>query len=139
MLNVVVDTNVFVSGLLSTHGNSAQIINAFKEKQFNLLYNNEILFEYRDVLYRDKLGLNTKDVDDLLDEISRVGFAIMSGESDIPLLDEDDRPFYDVAQTSGAILVTGNIRHFPNEPFIKTPADFLNILTIGGSTSDSGR
>jgi predicted TIM-barrel fold metal-dependent hydrolase len=29
------------------------------------------------------------------------------------------------------------MKHFPNEPFIKTPADFLNILAIGGSTSDS--
>jgi len=37
----------------------------------------------------------------------------------------DDRKFYDVAKASHACLITGNIRHFPKEPFILTPAGFL--------------
>jgi predicted nucleic acid-binding protein len=46
----------------------------------------------------------------------------------MPLLDEDDRVFYDTATASEAVLVTGNIRHFPAEPFVMTPADFLSVL-----------
>jgi len=125
MFNVVIDTNVLVSGLLSTQGNPAKIINAFRERQFNLLYDSAILQEYRDVLYREKLGVYTKDVDDLLDEVCRVGLSIISSESDIPFLDEDDRVFYDLAKEYEAILVTGNTKHYPDEPFIMSPADFL--------------
>ena len=31
---------------------------------------------------------------------------------------------------SGAILITGNIRHFPAEPFIMSPADFLRTYSL---------
>jgi hypothetical protein len=33
--------------------------------------------------------------------------------------------FYEAAKECGAILITGNIRHYPAEPFIKTAAEFL--------------
>jgi putative PIN family toxin of toxin-antitoxin system len=127
MTNAVIDTNVFVSGLLSAHGNSAQIINSFKEKHFNLYYCYEILAEYRAVLYRDKLGLNHKDVEDLLAAISDIGFPVIPETSDIPLPDEDDRIFYDTAKTVDAILVTGNLKHFPSEWHIVSPADFIKL------------
>jgi hypothetical protein len=39
--------------------------------------------------------------------------------------DESDRVFYDVAKTAGAYLITGNTKHFPQEPFILTPAEFV--------------
>ena len=41
--------------------------------------------------------------------------------------DPDDRIFYCVAlaaQSDNALLVTGNAKHFPQAPFIITPADF---------------
>jgi predicted nucleic acid-binding protein len=41
--------------------------------------------------------------------------------------DEEDRKFYNVAKSSGAFLITGNIKHFPPESFIVTPADFLKV------------
>jgi len=44
------------------------------------------------------------------------------------MTDETDRVFYDTAKASGAILITGNIRHYPAMPFIMTPADFLGTL-----------
>jgi predicted nucleic acid-binding protein len=43
----------------------------------------------------------------------------------MPMKDEDDRKFYDVAKAALAFLITGNIRHFLPEPFIVTPVDFL--------------
>jgi hypothetical protein len=48
-------------------------------------------------------------------------------QSDIPLCDESDRKFYDAAKTCGAVLVTGNSKHYPVEveDFIKTPASFV--------------
>ena len=128
MHNVVLDTNVLVSGLLSATGNPAKIINAFKERQFCIVYNSDILAEYRDVLNRKKLGLNAKDVEDILVEICRVGLSIMPTVGDESFTDEDDRIFYDTAQSSRAYLVTGNTKHFPLEPFILTPAEFIEAL-----------
>jgi len=128
MLNAIIDTNVLVSGLLKTQGNPAYIINAFRDRKFNLFYSSEILEEYRDVLHREKLGLDTISVEVLLDEVLRIGLPVISDVSDRQLIDEDDRIFLDTAKSSGALLITGNIKHYPNEPFITTPAAFVKML-----------
>jgi predicted nucleic acid-binding protein len=48
--------------------------------------------------------------------------------------DPKDRCFYAVTlsgrKSVDALLVTGNIRHFPEEPFIVTPTQFVNMLEI---------
>jgi len=128
MINAVLDTNVIVSGLLTEQGNSAFIIDAFKENQFNLIYNGEILAEYHDVLYRDKLGLPAGDIDELLEQIKYAGYPIIPAISSISLADEDDRIFYDTAKAANAYLVTGNTKHYPQEQFIILPVDFTVLL-----------
>ena len=129
MMNAVLDTNILVSGLLSAKGNPARIINAFRDKQFNLFYNDEIITEYRDVLFRDRLGLHVEDVNDLLNSIYIFGFPVICARSNLLLSDEDDRIFYDVAKAAKAYLITGNIKHYPSEPFIITPAQFVALST----------
>jgi putative PIN family toxin of toxin-antitoxin system len=130
MINAVLDTNVLVSGLLSSYGNPAQIINGFRDKQFNLIYNEEIIAEYRRVLFRERLGLPRIDVNCLLDEISRMGIPITATKSDIAMPDEDDRVFYDLANACNAYLVTGNTKHYPNEHHILTPAQFVEVIRL---------
>jgi predicted nucleic acid-binding protein len=44
--------------------------------------------------------------------------------------DETDRKFYDTAKSSSATLITGNMKHYPAEPFIMTPADFIEGFMI---------
>jgi len=64
----------------------------------------------------------------LIDDIIRVGLATETNViSLIRMLDEDDRKFYDVAKSAEAFLITGNIRHYPKEPFIVSPSGFLEI------------
>jgi putative PIN family toxin of toxin-antitoxin system len=36
-----------------------------------------------------------------------------------------NRKFFDAAKTCGAVLITGNKKHYPPEPFILSPAEFL--------------
>jgi hypothetical protein len=43
--------------------------------------------------------------------------------------DETDRVFYDVAKYAGAFLVTHNIKHYPKEPIIFTPREFVETFT----------
>jgi len=64
----------------------------------------------------------------LINSIEKYGVTTIADKSDVPLPDESDRVFYDVAKKGKAILVTGNIKHFPLEPFIMTPAEFLSKL-----------
>ena len=124
MDTIVLDTNVLVSAIL-TNGPPAAIVDLIANGNLRLIYNDHIINEYCKVLYRPKFGFIPLQVDRLLDNILRTGLAIEVIPSTISMIDEDDRKFYDAAKTSLAFLVTGNKRHFPKEPFIITPADFL--------------
>jgi len=46
------------------------------------------------------------------------------------MIDEDDRKFYDTAKSVGAWLISGNLKHYPKEDFIKTPTEFLSLCTM---------
>ena len=89
----------------------------------------EIIAEYQDVLSRSYLNLNDKDIFDLLEAVITLGSIITPDKSDIFLPDEDDRVFYDTANFSNSYLVTGNIKHYPKDVFVKTPAQFMMLLS----------
>lgn len=40
--------------------------------------------------------------------------------------------FYEAAKSAKAYLVTGNAKHYPKEPMVVTPQDFLSIVESGG-------
>ena len=130
MNRIVLDTNVLVSALLA-NGPPAVIVDMVAEGKLIPFYNDHIISEYWDVLRRQKFGFHSLQVIRLIDSIVRTGIAVeavdpRSGEyGAIPMPDEDDRKFYSVARVSPAFLITGNIKHYPTEPFIFSPADFL--------------
>ncbi len=39
---------------------------------------------------------------------------------DVPFADESDKKFYEVAKHCNAVLITGNKKHFPDDPIVKT-------------------
>jgi len=92
-----------------------------------MVYNTTILLEYVDVMNRPKFK-NNIDHDLILNfvnTIMNIGLAFDPIPSTKPFADESDRIFYDTAKNSDSFLITGNIRHFPKEPFIMLPGDFL--------------
>jgi len=127
MLKVVLDTNVLVSALLSLKGAPAQILAMAMSGQATVCYDSRILLEYKNVLLRDKFPFESRDVLTLLDNIFQTGMAIIPKASDVVFLDEADKKFYEVAKEVGAYLITGNMKHFPDDPYIVTPANFLII------------
>ena len=130
MSKVVLDTNVLVSALLA-NGPPAAIVDMVADGKLRPFYNDYIISEYWNVLRRPKFNFNPLQVSRLIDDIVRIGVAVEINEPGvIPMADEDDRIFLNVAQTSLAFLVTGNIKHFPSEPFVVTPADFLKRYQI---------
>ncbi|MCL2512288.1 MAG: putative toxin-antitoxin system toxin component, PIN family [Oscillospiraceae bacterium] len=132
MINVVIDTNVIISSVLSPAGNPAKVIDKIlKNDDFEFYYSVEIHNEYRKVLSRPRLNIFKEAQTAILEGIKQTGMLISPKKSRVPLPDESDRVFYDTAKEAGAFLVTGNKKHFPNEDFILTPTEFLQIIENG--------
>jgi putative PIN family toxin of toxin-antitoxin system len=128
IIKAVIDTNVLVSAMLSPNGIPAKIWDAFLNCEFALCYCSGILEEYRDVLARPRLAVNRADADDALAAVEVCGILISVTKSILSIPDEDDRLFYDTAVSAGALLVTGNTKHFPRESIILSPASFWDKL-----------
>jgi len=127
---VVLDTNVLVSAILAS-GPPAAVVDLIANGKLWPFYNDDIISEYWEVLYRSKFGFQSLHINRLLDSIVKAGSAIETGRpSKTPMTHEDDRKFYDVAKTSSASLITGNIKHFPKESFIITPSVFLKTYLL---------
>ena len=128
MLKVVLDTNILVSALWTPVGNASAIIDLIFSDKIIPCFDQRIINEYRTVLFRPRLSFPAGQVDELLAEITGRGISVISIQSDTTFSDESDRKFYDVAKYCGAYLITGNIRHYPKDPLIVSPARFLEIF-----------
>ena len=93
------------------------------------IYSSEIIKEYRTVLSRKKFGFSPELIDNFIKYIEKQGIIQETISSGTILTDMDDLPFYELAlQNKETYLITGNIKHFPNQSFIVTPREFLNIM-----------
>lgn len=95
------------------------------------LLDERILAEYTEVLHRKKFKFDSAMVSKLLIEYGKCAVYVNATPSDEPFTDTDDIVFYEVVmekRENGAYLVTGNLKHYPEEPFIITPREMLNIL-----------
>lgn len=131
----VIDTNVLVSALLSSHEDTATVLVVGKlfSGEVIPLFNNEILKEYNEVLRRAKFHFSEETVSMLLKTIEKYGEYITPTPTSELLPDIKDLPFYEVVvekQADEAYLVTGNIKHFPAKPFIVTAKEFLDIFNM---------
>ncbi len=129
----VIDTNVLVSALLSSHDDAATVLVVGKlfSGEIVPLFSEEILKEYNEVLRRTKFHFSEKTVSMLLSTIEKYGERIVPTPTGELLPDMKDLPFYEVVvekQEDDAYLVTGNIKHFPTKPFIVTAKEFLDII-----------
>lgn len=129
MTKIVIDTNIIISAVLSPTGNPATILKLLSTNEgIKLFYSMGILDEYRRVLSYTRLNIADDKQSRAIGLIEKFGMLVEPTVSTLPLPDESDRIFYDTAKSSDAILITGNIKHFPNEPFIMTPSDFLKMI-----------
>jgi len=126
---VVLDTNILVSALMTPLGNPAKVYKMFFLRMLELVYCEEIIAEYEDVLYRPRLRIPAEAAETILAAIRLYGESVVpiTGTDDLP--HEDDRVFFDTAKSAGAFLITGNTKHYPKASFIHTPTSFLELLT----------
>ena len=128
----VIDTNVIVSAMFTYNPESPTklILDHILRGEVIPLYVDEIISEYQDVLSREQFFFKPENVASVINAIER--FGINPGRKDAEgkeFPDPKDIVFYEVALSKeGSFLVTGNTKHFPKEPIVVTPAEFLIIL-----------
>lgn len=110
-MRVVLDTNVLISGLLSSKGAPGRILDAWRAGGFELIVCDELIDEFKRVCAYPKLAryLTVADVGALINRLRAVGCWL----ADIPRVqvskDADDNFLLAMAQASGAdYLVTGD-------------------------------
>ena len=133
MIYAVIDTNILVAALLSKHDDSAtvQVIEHIFNGTITPIHSNQIIDEYRTVLQREKFKFPTEVQEHLTSAIVKFGLRVTPEDVKISLPDEKDLPFY-AAYTckSTYYLVTGNKKHFPQEEFIVSPREMIDILKL---------
>ena len=128
-MHTVVDTNVLVSALLNSGGAPAKVLALALSRQITPCFDDRILREYESVLLRPKFGFCEEDVVELLGRLREIGLCVVPPPLNAAFADEADRKFYEVAKFCGAVLVTGNLKHFPKEPEVVSPIEFLKLFS----------
>lgn len=129
----VIDTNVLVSALLSRQQDSATVLVIERLIKGDIIpvFSREIMNEYREVLSRKKFKFAPEVIKYLLSAVEKFGVLVEPTPTGVILPDMKDLPFYEVVmvkRNDDAYLVTGNLKHFPNEKFIVTAREMLDIL-----------
>ena len=120
----MLDTNILVSALLSRGGSPAKVLSLVFAGELVPCFDWRILEEYSEILSRRKFRFSPRDVKAILDRLWFSGYSVLAEPLSDVFIDESDRKFYELAKFCGAVL-TGNIKHFPRDPLVVTPSDFL--------------
>lgn len=136
----VIDTNVLVSFLLTKNMESSvvKVIELVKNETIVPLLHTEIIEEYKEVLRRDYLKIDDSYLTDLMETITKLGVFCDRKESTESFPDPDDIVFYEVSlSVEDSYLITGNLKHFPKNGHVVTPAEMLQIIHLSESKGNT--
>lgn len=131
MKEIVLDTNVLISGLLSAKNPPGRIVDALRNGALRLIADDRILREYRTVLRRPYFEryINAMEREWMIEFLSCQARTVVCDQVFDDLPDPKDACFLEVAFKAGLPLVTGNVKHFPPEKNrgvkVLTPAEFV--------------
>lgn len=128
----VIDTNVLVSAMLRWDSVPGCVLEHTFVGDIIPLLNEQVLKEYIEVLRRPKFRFDEEKINIIIDEMMRRGIFVDAEDTGVTLPDPKDAVFYEIVmekrKNDDAFLVTGNIKHFPTEPYIVTPREMLTII-----------
>lgn len=142
MQKVVIDTNIFVSALLSADGSSRRILRMALNGEIKPIFSNALFAEYEALLGRSPLWvscvLSQSEREDLLDAlIANSNWVVIHFLWRPNLSDEADNHVLELAVAGGArAIITANVRDFMRAELlfptikIRTPAAFLQERQI---------
>ena len=128
----VIDTNVLVSAMLRWDSVPGCVLEHAFVGDIIPLLNEQVLKEYMEVLKRPKFHFEEEKINIIIDGIVKRGVFVDAEHTGQVLPDPKDIVFYEIVMEkrkhNEAFLVTGNMKHFPTEPYIVTPREMLTIL-----------
>jgi putative PIN family toxin of toxin-antitoxin system len=138
VLKAVLDTNLFISALLTAKGNPARILNRWKAGYFDLVISLPILKETkRVILYpkiRKRLNWTDGEINEFLLGLAQFSFMV-SGESKVDVIKDDptDNKYLACALEGNADYIVAGDQHLLKVgkyrgTKIISPREFLDIL-----------
>ena len=133
-MKVVLDTNVLVSGMMTSEGTCAIILDLLSDDRLIAAIDGRMMNEYRRVCAEPRLHLDAEAVRDFLHFLNDCAENVTAMPLDADLPDPDDLPFLEVAAEAHAVLATGNKKHFPEKAAgavqVVSPREFLDMLRV---------
>jgi uncharacterized protein len=116
-MRAVIDTNIFLAGLLNAEGGAAKIIRSFRDGEFDLVVTSEVFDEYVRVLHLFDNAIPASQSEELLELVFEKAFKVRPVAVGEVCKDPDDEKFVSAALAGqAAYLVTKNKKHFPQDP-----------------------
>lgn len=124
-MRAVVDTNIFLAGLLNADGGAAKIIRAFQDGEFELVVTHDIFDEYIRVIHLFDNDVSAQASEDLLERVFEKAVKVRPAAARGLCADADDEKFLSAALAGHAEhLVTKNKKHFPKAA---SPLRIVNV------------
>jgi putative PIN family toxin of toxin-antitoxin system len=140
-MRAVIDTNVFVSGVLG--GQLAAVLDLWRAGRFTLVVSDEIVYEYLEVLRRPKFALPPTVVESIgAYLIQKAEFVIPVEPLSVVVDDPKDDKFIEAAVAGEVDLIVSGDKHllklgtYRQIP-ISTARDFLDRLEKESSAPES--
>ncbi len=115
-VRVVLDTNVLLSACLKPAGLEAHVVEMALTGAIEACVTRAVVDEYTGVLLREKFRACRERAETILAGIERAAVLVAPQEIATGALDEDDNRFLECAAAAGADwLITGNLRHYPQQ------------------------
>ncbi|MDQ5823925.1 MAG: putative toxin-antitoxin system toxin component, PIN family [Chloroflexota bacterium] len=134
----VLDTNVFVSAVLSPRGTPSRIIKLAQDGAFAVAVSEVLLAEYQEVLlsqgFLTRYHLADDEVNDLLSSFAQLATIVQAEETlSVVELDPDDDRVLECAVAGGADYIVSGDKHLLSLGEyqgirILSPASFLGLL-----------
>ena len=136
-MRAVIDTGVFVSGLIRKQGTTGDLLRALRDGRFTVIYTTEIVVEIIDVLgrakFRAKYHIQPDDITALVNLIRLRGELVTPTQKVTACRDPKDDKFLEAALTTQTdCIVSGDADLLDLTPFQEIPilrrAEFLARL-----------
>ena len=112
-MRVVLDTNILISACWKPGGNESRVVTL---AGVTVCISDALEAEYREVARRKKFAKQRECLDALIDAIVAKAYRVQPVGNCVACSDPDDNLLLDCALAAEAqYVVTGNLRHFPEE------------------------
>jgi putative PIN family toxin of toxin-antitoxin system len=117
--------------MINAHGSPGRIVDLLREDMVELVVDDRVLSEYREVLNRPRFlrYFDSKAVQDIINYLEQNTIYMVPVKTITGLPDPDDVPFAELALSAGVPLVTGNLDDYPDtllpDICILSPTEYL--------------